>query len=348
MSDWKTGEEELRRREVTSQSRLSRAQAIGTFLSFFAIVAAAIAAFQAGRAVDVSKDTIARQADENRLTVAMQAIGNERPAARIAGLAILRRHVKDRISRARDAGRSVDLNDALNLYDTTSIIFQNYLRETASSITKTNLTAGYGKPQVPSDTVYAANELKNMLDMRSLVDRQVSSSPGVDLSNVVLYTQPWRNIDFSWVANYSESLDLRGATLTNSQWGQSWLRGSYLQCANLAGAKFGGDTPGKRQATLASVDFRGADLRGARLNADLSGAKLAGANLDGTDFSGANLNGVSFRGVANYGRAKGLKPGIMGFSEPDPGTLATAYVEDTQACLNNREYWDHPEVTNGR
>lgn len=211
-------------------------------------------------------------------------------------------------------------------------LLENYLRSGLQSAPEGTIIAGYGEPKIPVDMVYAANELRKMLELRDSIE----AVPGVDLSNVVLYSQPWPGIDFSGVDYHSVKIDLRGANLRGSRWGSSFLAQSYLQCADLTGAVFGGT----KRAGLAYVDLRGANLANARLHADLTGANLEGANLEGADFTGANLNAVNFNKTVNFDRAIGLE--YTPHDSPDLETISHSFPDDVNACLKNPDYWSSP------
>jgi uncharacterized protein YjbI with pentapeptide repeats len=227
-------------------------------------------------------------------------------------------------------------------------IVQNYLRsvEVSSRRPGVSVGPGHGFPKLPSETAYVANELRFLLSLKDQLAGLPGPKLGVDLSNVVLYSQPWRGIDFSWVNHYSRGLDLRGANMEGSRWGTSYLGYSYLQCARLAGAVFGLPKSGGGflNASLVSADLQGANLAGATLHADLTNAKLDGANLDGTDFTNANLNGVDLSKAVNLDRAKGLDKAIL-YKPPPASAEVSPYEDDVDACLKNGAYWDPPTTS---
>jgi uncharacterized protein YjbI with pentapeptide repeats len=308
---WTAEEQELRRVEVAAQRRASLWQCVGAVVAAVATFAAAFAAYQTAEAVKVARDGISRQVDEDRLSSALDAIGGDEAAQRIAGITLLRRNVVERLDRA-GAGAAVegDRRDAYGLFSASLLIVQNYLRSAEVSSARPGIAAGegYGFPKLESDTVYAARELQLLLTMKDKVANLADRKPGVDLSHVVLYGQSWRNVDFSWVDHFSRGLDLRGANLQGSRWGTSYLGYSFLQCADLSSSVFGLAKPGGgfANASLVSADLRGANLTGAQLHADMTNARLDGANLAGADFTNANLNGVDLSATVNLEDAIGL------------------------------------------
>jgi hypothetical protein len=98
-NDWKEGEKELRQQEIDNQQAGTRAQRWGTRAQVVTAVAATVAAavavwisFNAREAVDVARDSVERQAEENRIATAVDAIKGDGPVAqRIAALTRLRR-----------------------------------------------------------------------------------------------------------------------------------------------------------------------------------------------------------------------------------------------------------------
>jgi Pentapeptide repeats (8 copies) len=338
---WKSGEQQLREREIhlrerevefrdrelKGQRRARFWQAVGVILTTFAVGLAAVASFSAVRAVKVAQEGIQQQSDEGRLSSAIAAIGGQYPAQRVAGFTLLRRQIEKILERAVRGGvDAVAGNDAYNLYKMSLDVLENYLKNPAASAQagdpadgsmKSGL--GYGSPHRLSDSVYAADQLKGLLDLKDEV-RQVAeeqSMPAVDLSRAELYGQYWPNIDFSWLAGHNfVKTDFRGATLTKSEWGRSSLREAYLQCANLAGANFNG-------TNLTDADLRGADMAGAHFN----GAILTGAKLDG---------------AFGLDKAYGLKKAV-GMRLPEPQPSDATY--DAQECLANDSYWTLPAPT---
>jgi len=215
---------------------------------------------------------VGRGGGGRRLSAALEAIGGDEPAQRIAGIALLRRNVVERLDRAGSSGATyTDRRDAYGLFGTSMLIVQNYLRsaEVSSARPGTPAGAGYGVPKLASETTYAARELLQLLKLKAQVVRLPGDKLGVDLSHVVLYGQPWSGIDFTWVNHFSRGLDLRSANLKGLRWGTSYLGYSYLQCADLSKAVFGLDRPdGLHNASLVFADLRGANPAGARLQAD--------------------------------------------------------------------------------
>lgn len=309
--DWKDGERALREQEVGNSTRSVKFSRWTTIATAVAAAAAATAAYFAGDAVNVAQNAIDRQTKEARFAAAVEAIGGEQSAERVAGFTMLRRNVEDRLDSARDAD---DHLDALNLYRATLDVFETYLKSSPATngVTPSPTVAvssgptiaanpapvvrGHGRPSIPEDRSYAAVQLAGLLnaDNQELVhkfnrDRAVS----IDLSNAELYGQSWSRVDFSWLSGkFFTSIDLRGADLDSSHWGSATLPSAFLQCANLAGARFNNDGQGS--------PFKGANLHGARLaganlrNADLRGADLVGADFTGAHIDGARLDGAKF------------------------------------------------------
>ena len=344
--DWRPGERELRERELKGQRRAHLAQAATAIAAFIAALAAAYASLQAGEAVKIAQDGIQRQVDETRLSTAVAAIGGELPAERVAGFTLLRRHSVGLVDRAAEKDSTErERDDALSLYKTSLDILENYLKNPAIPIAiggdtngkalavpgdsksgndpvankgdtkkRAPLTGlGFGRPLRPSDSVYAANELRELLELRRDIRRvgKGEDMPSIDLTRVQLYGQSWAGIDFSWLlGHYFHGIDLRGTTLSNSRWGGSWLGGAYLQCADLSNANFVG-------TTLAEADLRGANLGGAR-------------------FADADLEGADLKGVVGLEKAVGLDQ-ASGFDPPRAEELGKTY--DRTECLAKEAYW---------
>lgn len=330
---WKPDERELRRQEVRT-SRISLGlNALTTVATAIAAVAAAMAAYYAGSAVNVARTAIDRQTLESRFSDAVQAVGSDQPAGRVAGFIMLRRNVEQRLNQAED---SADPSDSVTFYDTALDVIENYLKTApapsgGSGSTSVPTPAGpvsspapavgvppavpataapaptpSTRPAVPQDRIYAAGQLKALLAEadRDLVRRYSAGPPRVyvDLSNAELFGVSWPDIDFSWLSGkYLAQIDLRGANLTSSKWGNAGLGGALLQCANLHRASLNDEQnermppPLAKHANLIGANLRGADLSGADLrNADLSGADVTGAHIDGARLDGAILTGVAW------------------------------------------------------
>lgn len=258
----KTDELKWRKSEVWSGWASVLVQGLVALAALGAVLIAIRATDAAREAVDATRDGIERQANEDRLSTAIQAIGADQPGERVGGLALLRRHVGSQLSAAIDEEGSDE--DAALLYTTALDVLENYLRNPPDNPTDGGL--GYGTPDVPVDNVYAANELEGMVSMRSKVEAlDIDPDTGVDLANVQLRGQPWQGINFSWLdGHYFAGIDLRGANLRSSIWGTSSLEKAFLQCADLDGATFNG------------TDLSGADLRGANISeANLTGATVS-------------------------------------------------------------------------
>jgi hypothetical protein len=330
---WKPDERELRRQEVRT-SRISLGlNALTTVATAIAAVAAAMAAYYAGSAVNVARTAIDRQTLESRFSDAVQAVGSDQAAGRVAGFIMLRRNVEQRLNQAEEAA---DPADSVTFYNTALDVIENYLKTApapsgGSVSTSVPTPAGpvpspapavggppivpatgapapapSARPAVPQDRIYAAGQLKALLAEadRDLVRRYSTGPPKVyvDLSNAELFGVSWPDIDFSWLSGkYLAQIDLRGANLTSSKWGNAGLAGSLLQCANLHRASLNDEQNERmppqlaKHANLVGANLRGANLSGADLrNADLSGADVTGAHIDGARLDGAILTGVAW------------------------------------------------------
>jgi hypothetical protein len=235
-------------------------------------------------------------------------------AERVAGLQLLERNVSARFAIAAETGESAA--NVFGDYTTALEILSGYLNSHSGSLLtgKGNgkraapFGRGYGIPPVPLDIVYAADQIKLMLDMKGDVAALNAGRPAIDLSDDELYGQPWTGVNFRWIKAYLVGIDLRGAYLESSQWGRrSDLSHSYLQCADLRGA-----------------DFRGADL---------TYADLRGANVQGADFRGAKIRGTTFGqiyGVARWSR-RVRRITTLPVSEWNQAT-----------CLQDNTIWDKP------
>jgi hypothetical protein len=105
----------------------------------------AIRATDAARdAVVTTREGMERQANEDRLSTAIEAIGGER----VGGLALLRRHVGSQLPAAIDEEGSAE--DAALLYTTALDVLENYLRNPPDDPTDGGL--GYGRPTCRSTT----------------------------------------------------------------------------------------------------------------------------------------------------------------------------------------------------
>jgi uncharacterized protein YjbI with pentapeptide repeats len=280
--EWKDGEYRLRKHEIRSGWVSVVVQFLVAAVALGTVVIALRATNAAREAVDTAREGIERQATEARLSTAIGAIGGDQPGGRVGGLALLRRHVDNQLSAANsDEEGSEEKRLAALLYTAALDVLENYLRNPPDDPVSGGL--GYGVPNVPSDNVYAAEELQGMMTLRSKVKAlDTDSFVGVDLAKVQLRGQPWEGVDFSWLdGHYFLGIDLRGANLRNSIWGTSSLQDAFLQCADLDGAK------------LIGTDLRGADLRGANISgADFTGAQLGSAetkdeiNLDHAYYAG--------------------------------------------------------------
>jgi uncharacterized protein YjbI with pentapeptide repeats len=150
---------------------------------------------------------------------------------------------------------------------------------------------------VPKDVIYGVNELRQLLD-RKYRDHLEQSVDGkdeplrvtMDLAGARLRGLYMRGFDVGWLYKaYMPGIDLRRATLVNSNW----------ECATLSGATFSAETPARRtqmnDAILRGADLADADLRNVDLTgADLQEADLTGAKLDGAILTDANLFGATY------------------------------------------------------
>jgi hypothetical protein len=235
---WKPREEGLRKREL-NQSLAS------TIVQSLIAVAAVVA-------VAIAKRGIQSQADENRLSTAVQAMAGDTPTARVAGLTLLRRHAEQRLANATDDNATAaDRRDALTLYRGTVEILATFLKTPAEP----SATFAIGDPQPKPDIVYAENDLNQWLQNKTtflrlartkpsafstprerahLSKRDRKELPNIDLALAELYGVPWENIDFSWLGyRVFTGVDLRQARLANSTWGKTELTEAHLGCAHL-------------------------------------------------------------------------------------------------------------------
>jgi hypothetical protein len=330
---WKDGEKELVEREIRQGWLKLIVEAAIAGAAVIAAVVAYSAATAAKDAVEVAAAGIERQADEDRLSTAISSIGADQAAQRVGGFALLRRHVGAEVTAAsRDDANSDDERlDAYRLYTVGLDVLENYLRSPGDvPIGPVGQPAGlgYGRPIVPDDNRYAANELRALVNLRADVEAlgldatPVTPGPSVDLSSVQLFGQSWRGIDFSWLAgHYFVGMDLRGANLSESVWGGSDLSRAFLQCADFTKAK------------LIGANLEGADLRGATLiDAKLTGAKLAGADLRAADLSGVKgLSDEQLKGVIWDETTAGLEE----YELPPPGPLSTAPPDTDGTCIGD-------------
>jgi hypothetical protein len=286
--EWKEGEYRLRKHEVRSGWISVVVQFLVAVVALGTVIVALCATRAAREAVDATRTGIERQATEARLSTAISAIGADEPGARVGGLALLRRHVTNRLVAANETGTDQQRLEAYLLYTTALRVLENYLRNPPDREADAAAVPGVGPPDVPADNVYAARELQGMMNLKSEVeelgieaidiDEALYPLPSLDLANVELGGQSWPGIDFSWLdgGHFFEGIDLRGANLAGSSWGTSSLRNAFLQCADLNGAQFIG------------TDLRGADLRGA----NISGTYFSDAIVDET----TKLDGVWYDG----------------------------------------------------
>jgi uncharacterized protein YjbI with pentapeptide repeats len=322
----KLDELELRKREVRYAGRALVLQLLVALCALGATVAAAMAARDAGTAVQVAAKGIEQQANAERLSTAISSIGGDQAAGRVAGFTLLGYHVQDRV-RASDSPE--ERLDAYNLYTASLDVLENYLRnpsQAKAEAAEESPGLGFGRPDIPYDNKYAAGELRKLMRLRPEIQQLRNSikvesgvdtmAPTVDLANVQLAQQSWTDIDFAWLgARFFAGIDLRGANLARSKWGVSFLVGAHLQCA----------------------DLKDANLQGARLEQ----ADLRGANLEGADFTKAVLTDIQLEGATGWQQAKGLPEELR----PGPGT---SRVQDgIDECLNDRQYWTPASARTG-
>lgn len=311
---------QLKQEEVRNARRAVWVGAISAIATAAAVVVAAVTAAFAARAVSVAEMAIDNQTKEARFSTAVQALGADEPAERVAGAIMLRRNVEDRLRSARDEN---DRQDAFNLYVTTENIIENYLKAPVESppsptlpglptvmAAGRNQSATSSEPDArsraahpASEHTYVAGQLAKLLAKKNggmlpgLVNNQWVS---IDLANVKLAGQHWPRVDFSWLdGKYFYGIDLHKANLTNSSWGNATLTSASLQCANLAGAKFNLEKDGKligahlEKAKLRHANLQNADLRSTHLEgADLTGAYIHGTRFDPDGLQGATTDGV--------------------------------------------------------
>jgi hypothetical protein len=322
---WKPGEQKFREDEVEAgilaaraqvdaveaQKRSGRWQSLTVMVAFVSIViSAVIGALTINDTQQTAKSAQAisiAQADQNQLTIAVNAIGSDQSSERVAGLLLLEQNAITGLDSLPEGA-----DEAFSRYGTALQILGSYIQghspvPTASSATNANgFGPGYGIPAPEStsiDLYYAARQLQELLAAQDKVrDLHVQNTLALDISNGELWGVDWPNIRFDWLPGvFLQKIDLRSADLAGSRWGKADLEYSYLQCA----------------------DLRGADLQGA----DLTGADLRGADVDGADFTKTTLNGAKLTGL--FGTARGLSPGKPSRSW------------DLEACERNQGYWDN-------
>jgi len=257
------------------QTWASWAQVAGSGVAAAAVIVTIVVACQGQQTINHNSQAAQQQSEDTQLSTAITALGSSEMAERVAGLQLLERNVSARFTLAAETGESPA--NVFGDYTTALEIFSGYLNSHSGSLLTSKQNGkktasfgrGYGTPPVALDIVYAADQIKFMLDMRRDVAALNAGRPAVDLSDDELYGQPWTGINFRWVKAYLVGIDLRGAYLESSQWGRhSDLSHAYLQCADLRGANF-------RGADLTYADLRGANVQGA----DFRGAKIRGTAL---------------------------------------------------------------------
>jgi uncharacterized protein YjbI with pentapeptide repeats len=343
---WQIRERQLREEEVAAQRR-------ATWLQSFTAVAAVIAAsaaiwisLNAREAIDVAKDSVERQAEENRIGTAVGAINSDGPVAqRLAALTLLRRQAIQKLENANDSDATdAERRDALNLFRSTLKTLESYIREPVG-FTRPDPWA-VGDTQLPRDVHSVGFDVTQMLTRKFLfndvrghrgelseLDREL---PQLDLNYTSLYGVNLGDIDMSWLsANDFHGIDLRRATIPGSRWQGTKLHDAYLRCANLTNAHF--NKRGANATNLSNADMRRAnlskaDLRDANLESvNLEGANLDGAKVAGANFSGANLDGGALNNAVGRAEAKGLgdlqEPPPPSETETDPECEASWWTK---------------------
>jgi hypothetical protein len=295
----------------------------------FALAGTAISAYAAIQAREAARiavkgiEQVQQQANEDRFSTVVSSIQGDRPAERVIGFRLLRRHVEIMFTNAESAR---ERRDAYNQYISAIDLLESYLRsppDAATDAAGEPADLGFGRPRIPIDNRHAANELRilmtlepDVLELSRLLRSSQLRPPEVDLSEVQLAGQSWARIDFAWLgAGFFAGIDLRGANLTGSRWGSSFLQRAHLQCADLEGAKL-------QDAYLDEADLRG-------------------ANLEGADLTGAELDWVNFDGVTGWQKVKGLPKDLR----PQPGISRMA--DGTDKCLDHKPYWNISAASRG-
>ena len=368
--DW---EEELRRDEIKLQRRHLMVSIPALIIGFVTAAAAVFAALQAAKAVSTAQDAVERTAREQRLTNGIQAMGGDTAAQRIAGIALMRRSVTEELNRVAGSGDSGDATlerdrrNARAAYLSTIDALENYVGAWGRPDVEGLRGASYDSPTsdvgptttarpssltasniadyvVPKDVIYAANELQKLVDPELKPQAEtLDAVPSLDLANAALWGISWPDFDPDWLtAKWFAAIDLRGANLTRSDWGTSFLGEARLQCAKLSHATFSVKSPNApsgrigavlsradlRGAVLTDADLRSADLRNAQLEAaDLSRADLRGAKIAGAVFSGAEMSNTDLEGAKGVAKAVGLG------TEP----VDRQSLEDLDICFS--QYW---------
>jgi Pentapeptide repeats (8 copies) len=301
-----TGSDPIEVAYKRSQIRAAWAQVTGTAIALTAAMIAAFVAWQGQVAVNHNAQTTLQQSEDSQLSTAIMALGANNTAERVAGLLLLARNTSARFTLSPKTGEA--RADLFNDYTTALQILsgylssngQDFLTHVSTGQERVKFGRGYGLPPppgLPLDLVYAGDQVAYLLDLENEVAALKMGRPAIDLSNDELMGQRWHRVNFKWVKAYMAGIDLRGATLTNSQWGNhSYLGYSHLQCADLRSADF-------RGANLTYADLRGANLQDADFQgANLTYADLRGANVQGADFRRAKIKAATITQL--YGVAK--------------------------------------------
>ena len=322
-------------------------QVIIALAAIAAVFTAGLAALRASDAIEVAKKGIQSQADENRLSTAVDAIGGDSSTQRVAGLTFLRRLATQKLDIANEDGASEsERRDAMRLYRATIDILANYMKTPSAP---PSATFGVGVPPLPPDYAYAASDLYQWLGngstFRHVARGDRTEVPNIGLEHAWLFGVYWPRIDLHWLSSrYFAGVDLRKATLDHSNWGKSTLTNAHLGCASLSWAKLKGSdftdadshsailtNSDLRGTTLVRTNLKGADLRDANLrdanltDADLRGTNLNGANLRGANFTGAIVTGATYDGAV-------LDSGALDDARQEAQPTTDAAAELDPAC----------------
>jgi Pentapeptide repeats (8 copies) len=351
---WRDGEKDLRRAEVELQREGVELQRDGVKLQrhgtenqrkatrtqLFTAVAAVVAAgaavwisVNAREAINVAKDSVERQAEENRIATAVGGLQGDGPVAqRIAALTLLQRQAVQKLESANESGATdTERRDALNFFRSTLKTLEGYVRDPVG-FTRPD-PWGTGNAEPPRDVHTAGLDIERMLRYRDLFndvrgDRGDLSEfdrepPHLDLSFTSLYGVGVGGIDMSWLKPGDfHDIDLRRAIFDESRWHGTKLQGAHLECAAFAHAHF--DKTDLSGADMRRADLRDADLRGANLDSvNLEGANLEGAKVARANFRGANLDSGVTAKLNVQKKVKGLT------ADPDqPTDLETQFPPD--------------------
>jgi hypothetical protein len=266
--------------QLQNSIRSTLVQALGGFL----VVAGAVATW---RQVRISREGQIT----DRLTHAIDQLGNDKVDVRIGGVYALERLAKD------------STTDQLAIVE----ILAAFIRTHAA------WPAGYWShpdqhptPDVDETMLWLTDRAP---DVRTAVlvlgryphERREHHLPlrRIDLRRTNFYGGTLINVDLTdsnlaacyavgvrWERCKLSNVDLRKTRLKGAALDQSDFRRAHLQEADLTGASL-------RKADMSDASLRGANLR----SADLRDAQLTGADLSGADLSGADLLGTKLAGI---------------------------------------------------